>query len=73
MRKPALKSYHKQARLAFARKYLDISENWNRVVFSDEKKFNLDGPDGFSDHWHDLRENDLPRLSRNFGGGTVMC
>ena len=73
MRKSALKSHHKQAKVAFERKYLDMDENCNHVVFSDEMKFNLDGPEGFSGYWHDLRQNDPHRLSRNFGGDTVMC
>ena len=46
-------------------------KHWNHV--SIWKKFNLDGPDGFSSYWHDLRHNEPPRLSRNFGGGSVMC
>ena len=45
-KKPALKPHNKHARLEFARKYMDMGKNWNHVVFSDEKKFNLDGPDG---------------------------
>lgn len=51
---------------------MDFGEKWKYVVFSDEKKFNLDGPDGFSYYWHDLRKNNAPRLSRNFGGGSLM-
>lgn len=48
------------------------TDNWRNVIFSDEKKFNIDGPDGFSYYWHDLRANDPPRMSRNYGGGSVM-
>lgn len=71
-RKPALKPHHKAARLEFAKKHMAMGDKWKSVVFSDEKKFNLDGPDGLSHYWHDLRHNDPPRLSRNFGGGNVM-
>jgi len=42
------------------------------VIFSDEKKFNLDGPDGCDSYWHDLRKEHLVKPRRNFGGGSVM-
>lgn len=42
------------------------------MIFSDEKKFNLDGPDGFDSYWHDLRKEPRYFSKRNFGGGSVM-
>jgi hypothetical protein len=42
------------------------------VVFSDEKKYNLDGPEGFSFYWHDLRNEKLIFSKRTQGGGSVM-
>jgi len=33
---------------------------------------NLDGPGGFSYYWHDIKKNNAPRMSRNFGGGSLM-
>ncbi|XP_065650344.1 uncharacterized protein LOC136078499 [Hydra vulgaris] len=49
-----------------------IREEWHQVLFSDEKKFNLDGPHGYQYYWHDLRKEKETRMNRNFGGGTVM-
>ena len=51
---------------------MNMCEKWNHIVFSDEKKSNLDGPDCYSSYWHDLRHKDPPQLNRNFGGGSVM-
>lgn len=43
-----------------------------QVIFSDEKKFNLDGPDGFNGYWRDLRKEPQYFQTRNFGGGSLM-
>ena len=44
-------------------------EKWEAVVFSGEKKFNLDGPDGTQCYWHDLRKEKQLFSKRPFGGG----
>ncbi|KAL3664450.1 hypothetical protein V7S43_019072 [Phytophthora oleae] len=74
-RKPALalKPHHKVARAKFAAKFLSRTCMWERVIFSDEKKFNLDGPDGYQYYWHDVRA-DLELYSKRVsGGGSVMA
>uniref|UniRef100_A0A1I7Z727 DDE_3 domain-containing protein n=1 Tax=Steinernema glaseri TaxID=37863 RepID=A0A1I7Z727_9BILA len=42
------------------------------TFFSDEKKLNLDGPDGMTHYWRDLRKEERVFSRRNFGGGSVM-
>ncbi|KHJ99009.1 hypothetical protein OESDEN_00999 [Oesophagostomum dentatum] len=67
---PCLTPLHQKARLEFARN--NMNTNWNKIVFSDEKKFNLNGPDGNLFYWRDLRKEPLRFSKRNFGGGSLM-
>jgi transposase len=71
-RKPKLKEHHKTARLEWARERMSWTTEWNSVIFTDEKKWNLDGPDGYQCYWHDLRKEPLVLSKQNFGGGSVM-
>ena len=52
--------------------YVSFGEKWSDVVFTDEKKWNLDGPDGFHCYWHDLRKEKKFFKKRQSGGGSVM-
>ncbi len=54
--KPCLKQRHKDARLNWARNHRSYGEKWISVIFSDEKKWNLDSPDGYKFYWPDLRK-----------------
>ncbi|KAL7727430.1 hypothetical protein ACLKA6_017554 [Drosophila palustris] len=60
-------------RLNFARAHMTWSTQWQHVVFSDEKKFNLEGPDGYNYYFHDLRkeEHHLDRLHSRVDGVMV--
>lgn len=69
---PPLTDEHKRMRLKWARDHMTWNEEWQKVVWSDEKKFNLDGPDGLSYYWHDLRKDNILFSTRAHGGGSVM-
>lgn len=69
---PKLTARHLAARLEYAKNYMAMGDKWKKVIFSDEKKFNLDGPDGLHYYWRDLRSEPREILSRNFGGGSLM-
>ena len=69
---PKLKEEHKCSRMDWAKKHMSFGLKWHQVIFSDEKKFNLDGPDGYQYYWHDLRKDPQYYSKRAFGGGSLM-
>ena len=70
--KPQLKKIHIEQRLKFAKEAIETRLDFKSVVWSDEKKFNLDGPDGFAYYWHDLRKEKKYFSKRQMGGGSLM-
>lgn len=69
---PKLSNKNKEARVKWAKSMLSSNTNWSQIVWSDEKKFNLDGPDGLGYYWHDIRQAKQTFFSRHSGGGSVM-
>ncbi|KAG3108305.1 hypothetical protein PI124_g12577 [Phytophthora idaei] len=62
----------KLARLEWAKRMVVRPDAWERIIFSDEKKFNLDGPDGLRHYWQDVRHPARQTERRQNGGGSVM-
>ena len=63
---------HQEKQLEYGRQYQTMSvKEWRKVVFSDEKKFNLDIPEGFQKY---KRAKNFPEenFSRHRGEGSLM-
>lgn len=71
-KKPVLKPIHKEKRLDFAKVHMTWNTEWHTVVFSDEKKFNLDGPDGYNFYYHDMRKEEVILSRRHSRIGGIM-
>ena len=71
-RAPVLTKVHKSSRVAFSKARVNKNELNDITIYSDEKRFNLDGPDGLNHYWHDLRGEQEVAMSRQNGGGGVM-
>ncbi|OQR89886.1 hypothetical protein ACHHYP_05967 [Achlya hypogyna] len=69
---PKLTPRHEQARVKFAQDQVTCRRDWTAVIFSDEKKFNLDGPDGWQYYWHKLGTEEHVYSKRQNGGGSIM-
>lgn len=72
LRAQLLTAKHMKNRLAAAKVRKNWILEWNRVIFSDEKKWNLDGPDNSCYYFHDIRKPKLTRTHRQSGGGSIM-
>ena len=70
-KRPKIYKVNIQERDDFAKAHVQWNAAWRNVVFSDEKKFNLDGPDGWTSYWHDTRMKDIEYSKRKIGGGGV--
>jgi len=69
---PWMTKAHCTARVIWAAEQLSLRREWAQVIFSDEKKFNLDGPDGIQYYWRDLRKEPQYFHKRQGGGASVM-
>ncbi|GBL77002.1 hypothetical protein AVEN_12660-1 [Araneus ventricosus] len=76
--KPSRSKRYIDSCLNFERKHLTADTDWNDLVFSNEKKLHLDGPNGFKVYWYDMhKEKDLflktPIRRRMCHGLGRMC
>lgn len=70
--KPPLTKQHEEERLTVSRKRIYLNKKWKRILFIDENKFNMDGPDGFSFYYHDLREAEIINKRRQMNRNRIM-
>lgn len=75
-KKPLISMVNKKKRLDFARRYLHWSkEQWAKVLWSDESKFNLFGSDGINYVRRPPKQRYSPRYQLptvKHGGGSIM-
>lgn len=72
LKKPVLTKAHRCKRLTYATECLKKGNFWSSVCFIDEKRFNLDGSDGFHSFWHDLRDDPDYLSRRQLSRGLIM-
>lgn len=71
-KKPCISNKNKKRRLDQCNEWINGEYDFDSVVFSDEKRFRLDGPDGNSNYWRDPAKKPLYKVRRQNGGGSVM-
>ena len=73
--KPSLTDKQKRIRLNFAEQHVTWTDEWDNIIFTDEKKWNLDGPDGYCYYWKGLDSStDKIYFSKDpYGKHSVMA
>ena len=54
--------------MKFAKHQTIWNQEWRNIIRSDERKWNLDGPDRFFYYWYDLRKEKKIHSRRQIGG-----
>lgn len=68
--RPPLSKINKEKRVKWASDYMKT--DFSNVIFSDECRASLDGPDGWASGWVLLNSQTPTRIRRQQGGGGVM-
>lgn len=75
-KKPFVSAVNRKKRLLFAKEYEKADEFfWNKVIFSDESKFNIHGSDGREKVWRKVNSELEPKNmvgTVKHGGGSVL-
>jgi transposase len=69
---PMMTRAHQKARVLWASEAKNWGAKFDNIIWSDEKKWNLDGPDGYNYYWADLTRRREHFSKRQNGGGGVM-
>ena len=70
---PTLSPNHRRCHQDWCRNHLKRGASfWRWVIFSDEKRCSLDGPDGLKSYWHDKRVPKRWHSTRQSEGGSVV-
>lgn len=70
IKKPLLTKKHKETRVQWAKKYMKT--DFKNVLFTDESRLTLDGPDGWARGWVCRGHNSRQFVKRQQGGGGIM-
>ena len=68
--RPPLSKIHRGKRMAWAQNYMKM--DFQRVLFTDEARATLDGPDGWAKVWNPNGTPTPYRVHRQQGGGGIM-
>lgn len=55
---------YKQDLLQFVREHVQWKKKWRKIIFTNEKKSNLDGSDAFNYCYYDIRKEKLTKMRR---------
>ena len=71
--KHVLSVKHKEKRLEFARKHVTWTlDQWRKVIFTDEKRFNLMGNDAYVSAWVQNKQNYCQEVASNLKKGLMI-